>query len=107
MAIDLEDFKAHIGLTSSDQNDAAQGILDAANAAIANRVGPLSPEAATYTLLARSSATRTASPPSPTIFAWLSWRWADTCTPTASAGRSVSRRGPPLLAMRSRPLLLN
>ena len=43
MAIDLEDFKAHIGLTSSDQNDAAQGILDAANAAIANRVGPLSP----------------------------------------------------------------
>lgn len=55
MAINLEDFKAHIGLTSSDQNDAAQGILDAANAAIANRVGPLSPEAATYTVASAST----------------------------------------------------
>ena len=55
MAIDLEDFKAHIGLTSSDQNDAAQGILDAADAAIANRVGPLSPEAATYTVASAST----------------------------------------------------
>ena len=55
MAIDLEDFKAHIGLTSSDQDDAAQGILDAASAAIANRVGPLSPEAATYTVASAST----------------------------------------------------
>ena len=48
MAIDLEDFKAHIGLTSSDQNDAAQGILDAAVAAVSVRVGPRSPASATY-----------------------------------------------------------
>lgn len=48
--LDLETFKAHVGLSGSEQDAAAQRILDAAEASIANIIdSPLKEGAHTYT----------------------------------------------------------
>lgn len=48
--LDLETFKAHVGLSGSEQDAAAQRILDAAEAAVANIIdSPLKEGAHTYT----------------------------------------------------------
>ena len=48
--LDLETFKAHVGLSGSEQDAAAQRILDAAEASIANIIdSPLEEGAHTYT----------------------------------------------------------
>lgn len=44
--IEVEQFKAHIGVT--DSSDTSQLVLDAAEEAIARRIGPLSSTTATY-----------------------------------------------------------